>query len=275
VWWHVNVLRLCVLKKKRVGKCRIWHGQTLKHILEFVNPRHVPSEEKKNKNWHCLSRELAQAMQCPVCLDAFSDPRHLPCGHSLCLGCATNLAAKRPMQCRKVHKGVEDAETLPRNFALAHALEALAKAGAKPPTSGRSRMESGQCFNAAACKAPGAVLFCKVCLVYMCEPCAQREHSSLVNKHHEVVAAKDVAEGDFCMAHRLPMLMFCASCRLLVCSTCALMVPRPRQGHKPQAHGHQGGGQGAAQCALRCGAGAAEGVRRGNVYRVGDAVDVL
>uniref|UniRef100_A0A3P9H2A5 RING-type domain-containing protein n=1 Tax=Oryzias latipes TaxID=8090 RepID=A0A3P9H2A5_ORYLA len=30
---------------------------------------------------------LEELLTCPVCQDIFSDPRQLPCGHSMCLSC--------------------------------------------------------------------------------------------------------------------------------------------------------------------------------------------
>jgi hypothetical protein len=44
--------------------------------------------------------------------------------------------------------------------------------------------------------------------------CGKREHSNSIFKHNQVAGAK---EGDFCVAHRLPMQMFCAPCRVQAC----------------------------------------------------------
>uniref|UniRef100_A0A8D0D2H7 RING-type domain-containing protein n=1 Tax=Sander lucioperca TaxID=283035 RepID=A0A8D0D2H7_SANLU len=35
--------------------------------------------------------KLEELLMCPVCQDIFKDPRQLPCGHSMCMGCLENM----------------------------------------------------------------------------------------------------------------------------------------------------------------------------------------
>ena len=82
---------------------------------------------------------LAHELSCPICLQIFSDPVLLPCGHSYCLACIGKtlvkgsqgraLAADREMapvallrcpECREEFKGLE---TLRRNFKLCGIVE--------------------------------------------------------------------------------------------------------------------------------------------------------
>ena len=88
--------------------------------------------------------ELSDILECPLCMELYSDdepglrvPRMLiSCGHTVCHGCITNMLTRvlaegnaKPYKCptcskvTKVAKG--KAGSLPRNFALAAALEAL------------------------------------------------------------------------------------------------------------------------------------------------------
>jgi ankyrin repeat protein len=88
--------------------------------------------------------ELSDILECPLCMELYSDdepglrvPRMLTsCGHTVCHGCITNMLTRvlaegnaKPYKCptcskvTKVAKG--KAGSLPRNFALAAALEAL------------------------------------------------------------------------------------------------------------------------------------------------------
>src|SRR5690349_388255 len=120
-------------------------------------------------------------MECAVCLDIFVDPRRLPCDHSLCLACVSELAKTQPLKfpvCRALHSGVklEDVALLPQNAVLAGAIDALG-----PMLSRREALPDIRklCFNAevegSGC-AKMALFFCKVCLVYLCNICARSEH---------------------------------------------------------------------------------------------------
>ena len=40
--------------------------------------------------------KLEEMLMCPVCQDMFKDPRQLPCGHSLCMGCLETMVDHSP-----------------------------------------------------------------------------------------------------------------------------------------------------------------------------------
>ncbi|CAL8280325.1 unnamed protein product [Boreogadus saida] len=82
---------------------------------------------------------LAHELSCPICLQIFSDPVLLPCGHSYCLACIGKTLVKGPQggaptadrelapealmrcpECREEFKGLE---TLRRNFKLCGIVE--------------------------------------------------------------------------------------------------------------------------------------------------------
>lgn len=46
--------------------------------------------------------KLEEMLTCSVCRDIFNDPRQLPCGHSMCMGCLENLrdhSTDMPFRC--------------------------------------------------------------------------------------------------------------------------------------------------------------------------------
>lgn len=46
--------------------------------------------------------KLEEMLKCPVCQDIFKDPRQLPCGHSMCMGCLENMldhTSDMPFRC--------------------------------------------------------------------------------------------------------------------------------------------------------------------------------
>lgn len=49
-----------------------------------------------------LEKKLEASLTCSVCQEIFEDPRQLPCGHSMCLGCLQNLrdhSSDAPFRC--------------------------------------------------------------------------------------------------------------------------------------------------------------------------------
>uniref|UniRef100_A0A8C4GKK8 RING-type domain-containing protein n=1 Tax=Dicentrarchus labrax TaxID=13489 RepID=A0A8C4GKK8_DICLA len=56
--------------------------------------------------------QLAYELSCPICLQLYSDPVVLPCGHNYCQNGQT---LPRCPECRKEYQGVE---TLQKNFKL-------------------------------------------------------------------------------------------------------------------------------------------------------------
>uniref|UniRef100_G3NLT6 Tripartite motif containing 107 n=1 Tax=Gasterosteus aculeatus aculeatus TaxID=481459 RepID=G3NLT6_GASAC len=85
---------------------------------------------------------LAHELSCPICLQLFSDPVVLPCGHNYCLACirmtadSTDDAPPRCPECRDEYQGVE---TLKRNFKLCSIIEGYRAAAAAAETNNASR----------------------------------------------------------------------------------------------------------------------------------------
>lgn len=69
---------------------------------------------------------LEELLMCPVCQDTFKDPRQLPCGHSMCMDCLTNLldhSTDAPFRCPDCRADFGQVVNLQKSYALASIAE--------------------------------------------------------------------------------------------------------------------------------------------------------
>uniref|UniRef100_A0A3Q3JCE2 RING-type domain-containing protein n=1 Tax=Monopterus albus TaxID=43700 RepID=A0A3Q3JCE2_MONAL len=67
--------------------------------------------------------QLEEMLMCPVCQDIFKDPRQLPCGHSLCMGCLENMMdhfSDAPFRCPDCRTNFGQIMGVQKNYALAN-----------------------------------------------------------------------------------------------------------------------------------------------------------
>ena len=62
--------------------------------------------------------------ECPVCLEAYVDPKVLPCDHSFCAGCVQQLKQGSRIKC-PLCKVVHDVSRIRSDFRLQQFLDAL------------------------------------------------------------------------------------------------------------------------------------------------------
>uniref|UniRef100_A0A672HXT2 RING-type domain-containing protein n=1 Tax=Salarias fasciatus TaxID=181472 RepID=A0A672HXT2_SALFA len=109
---------------------------------------------KKKKKDDPLTHELS----CPICLQLYSDPVVLPCGHNYCRACicrstdataANSNVRPRCPECRREYQGVE---SLQRNFKLRGIIQSYQAAASQlgrrasdgEPASATGNLQAGQ-----------------------------------------------------------------------------------------------------------------------------------
>ncbi|KAK3584087.1 hypothetical protein CHS0354_024196 [Potamilus streckersoni] len=116
------------------------------------------------------------AALCPVCCLVYDDPRSLPCGHSFCLKCISQVANNRNQvscpSCRKVvYLQYQGAYGLPKNYGLIHIIEGQIKMWSKFCRDHKKSLD----------------LFCEQCDVVICSKCLLSSHSG-----HKIVDIEDI-----------------------------------------------------------------------------------
>lgn len=144
----------------------------------------------------CISTEV---ITCSICFDNFTQPKTLPCGHSLCLSpCLENLCKENQKLCPLCRKPFNlppsgRSEDLPTNFVVQHLLET-----AKPnkrvsfsslEISEKKSWEYTESGNICSeHENENCDFFCITCLAVVCPKCLLSTHKI---GRHNVVAAED------------------------------------------------------------------------------------
>lgn len=128
---------------------------------------------------------VKRAVECPICLEIYKNPKLLDCIHSCCEGCVAKHASGSPPvmkcpECRRetVLKGssaAAGAAALPTNYAINGVVEALAQ---------EAREANADRCQGCVDEAP-ADWRCDVCAVVLCNECCYMHSRSKATAAHE------------------------------------------------------------------------------------------
>ncbi|KAM7404290.1 hypothetical protein PAMP_011653 [Pampus punctatissimus] len=172
--------------------------------------------------------QLVHELSCPICLQLFSNPLVLPCGHNYCEACIWKITdtfdksgktLPRCPECREEYQGVD---SLQKNFKLCSIIEGyLATASplnSQPETSQKMEVYCDHCIDERSL----AVKTCLKCEVSLCSRHLQRHHEKESFRAHTVVEPlTDLGMKD-CIIHRRPLEYFCSNDMTLLCTACLI-----------------------------------------------------
>eukprot|EP00057_Strongylocentrotus_purpuratus_P025555 XP_011680029.1 PREDICTED: tripartite motif-containing protein 7-like [Strongylocentrotus purpuratus] len=180
-----------------------------------------------------LKNVIAQSLECPVCLNTFTDPKILSCSHTYCKTCLDNIfechgndqMLRCPVCRAETQVPNQDVSKLPANLALKSLIEDV----------------TNQYQFCTSCKSedlPPAVVYCQDCGMYLCIIC-HNKHSQCQNFiSHEVLAMREIVSGKVsvrryrkCRKHpKEDEECFCSDCRRFACFRCVVME-HTKEGH--------------------------------------------
>ena len=175
--------------------------------------------------------ELSTVLDCPICMEGFSTPVCLPCGHTFCLSCISHHAQSKKrivrqrdvFDCPTCRRYVEfpskGLDHLPRNFSMDHIREVIMPA----------IITCHKCSDVGHTVA--AVWRCVQCDVFLCGKCRNVHSFSTTNAHHIVqldtvrsnMQSNDLPSFERCLIHPMEILRsYCVQCKMLICRDCIM-----------------------------------------------------
>eukprot|EP00057_Strongylocentrotus_purpuratus_P011036 XP_011665510.1 PREDICTED: tripartite motif-containing protein 2-like [Strongylocentrotus purpuratus] len=180
-----------------------------------------------------LKNVIAQSLECPVCLNTFTDPRILSCSHTYCKACLDNLLEchgndqmlRCPVCRAETQVPNQDVRKLPANLALKSLIEDV-------------KNQHQFCSICKSKDKPQAVVYCQDCGKYLCITCHNTHSLWQDFISHEVLAMSEIESGKvsvrrYCKCRKHPKEdeeCFCSDCRRFACFRCVVME------HKDEGH---------------------------------------
>ncbi|KAJ8382521.1 hypothetical protein SKAU_G00032990 [Synaphobranchus kaupii] len=168
---------------------------------------------------------LEGELTCPVCLDLFSDPHLLPCGHNLCLACVRGLrrrAERGRFRCPECRESLRCSGPLQKNYRLANIAEDYRRRGrpcrqAPPPPP-----PPVHCDYCSPGDAALAVKTCLQCEVSMCGEHVKPHLERPAFREHPLTEPLGDVRDRKCPAHDEMYRYYCVDERVCVCNACTI-----------------------------------------------------
>lgn len=162
---------------------------------------------------------------CSICLDVFTRPVTIPCGHNFCHDCITNHweTCDTLLKCPLCKEKYAVKPMVRVNSVLSEmATEVQARAQEKarrhvqPNQAAEGRVLCDQCTG----EKRTAVKSCLVCLGSYCPAHLERHKMIPALKKHKLIPAVANPETRLCKSHHEHLELFCTGCKIVMCKSC-------------------------------------------------------
>ena len=179
-------------------------------------------------------KKVEEQITCPICLEHFTNPKLVPCGHSFCLQCLQRVPIELVngshylpcptcrVSCPVPDKGVA---SLPPSFVINNLIEVydLLK-----------KVSDHQHASCDICDDNNADRYCKQCAKFLCPQCLHHHNNWKPNVSHQIISLDEVASSAYlltqakpdptmiCSDHDKPLDIFCNTCQQLICCGCTV-----------------------------------------------------
>uniref|UniRef100_A0A3Q3ADH1 Si:dkey-46i9.6 n=1 Tax=Kryptolebias marmoratus TaxID=37003 RepID=A0A3Q3ADH1_KRYMA len=167
-----------------------------------------------------MPHSKAEQVHCSICLDVFTNPVSIPCGHNFCQSCILGYWKTSPLyQCPMCKKSFHKRPDISVNTVLREIAEQFKQIRVKT-TEGKESGEGGEvlCDVCLGEGRPKAVKSCLVCLTSYCEE-HLKSHSARFTKHKLIEPVANM-EDRMCPKHERLLELYCKKDQTCVCVLC-------------------------------------------------------
>ncbi|XP_070709787.1 E3 ubiquitin-protein ligase TRIM21-like [Pempheris klunzingeri] len=168
----------------------------------------------------CLLTE--EQLLCSICLDVFTDPVTLPCGHNFCKGCVMqHWDSSVQCQCPSCKEVFMKRLDLRVNIFISEMAALFRQSAGKdnPQVAEPGDVLCDVCTDTKM----KALRSCLVCLASYCETHLKPHLTALRLKRHQLTDPVENLEGRMCMMHDKPLELFCKTDQTCVCMLCPVL----------------------------------------------------
>ena len=179
-------------------------------------------------------KKVEEQTTCPICLEHFTNPKLVPCGHSFCLQCLQHVPIELVngshylpcptcrVSCPVLDKGVA---SLPPSFVINNFIEVYDL---------MKKVSDHQHASCDICDDKNADRYCKQCAKFLCPQCLHHHNNWKPHTSHQIISLDEVASSAYllpqakpdptmiCTDHDKPLDIFCDECQQLICLHCTV-----------------------------------------------------
>ncbi|XP_047668894.1 E3 ubiquitin-protein ligase TRIM39-like [Tachysurus fulvidraco] len=157
-------------------------------------------------------------LQCPICLEVFTDPVSTPCGHNYCMICLKELwDSSSHCQCPVCKTSFPNRPELCVNKFISAFSAPFNKSSEVPMGNNtQSQVFCEVCFE----KKCAAVKSCLICMASYCKTHLEPHERVSLLKKHKLIDPVENLEDYICQKHERPLELFCRDDQMCVCQFC-------------------------------------------------------
>ncbi|KAK3567826.1 hypothetical protein QTP86_027231 [Hemibagrus guttatus] len=161
-------------------------------------------------------------LQCPICLDVFTDPVSTPCGHNFCMLCLKEFwDSSSHCQCPVCKTSFSKRPELCVNTFISALAAPFKKSFQVKSNTATEKPTQSRVFCDICCeKKCAAVKSCLICMASYCKTHLEPHERVSSLKKHKLMDPVENLEDYICKKHERPLELFCIDDQTCVCQFC-------------------------------------------------------